>query len=209
MQEKPSVTEAGKPKGKWNFFDPAYIVLVMAVILAMGYAIKISRQNATLQRRGREYSENFNTLCGPHSTQPGDIVPAFKTVDLGGRPAEVGYDGSQKLLIFIFSPMCGVCMHEVPLWNHIAGSAAQNKFRVHGISIDSLADTKKNVIGKDVSFDTLIMPDMPTRRAYRVVSIPQVMIVSSHGTVEWVYYGSMTQDKLTELQSKLKEGGRS
>jgi len=77
------------------------------------------------------------------------------------------------------------------------------KITVRGISIDSFEDSNRNVTGKDISFNMLIMPDMSTRRAYRVVSIPQVMIVSENGRVEWVHYGAMTQDKVLDLHSKL------
>jgi peroxiredoxin len=208
MPESAIITEMGKTKSKWVYFDPAYAMLVLAVVLAVVYAIRVSRQNSDLQKKGREYNENFNTLSGPHSTQLGDLVPAFKTVDLEGKVAEFVYNGTQKNLIFIFSPMCGVCAHEIPLWNHIAKLAVQNQITVCGLSIDSLEDTKKNAVGKDISFDLLIMPDMPTRRAYRVVSIPEVLIVSSQGSVEWVHYGALTQDKLNDLQSKLKESDR-
>jgi peroxiredoxin len=202
MQEESIVAEAEKTRSVWKAFDPAYVILIIAVVVAIAYSVMVSRKNSALQTREREYS---GTLCGPQTTQIGDIVPAFKTVDLPGRQAEVLYDGTRKSLFFIFSPMCSTCEHEVPLWNALVSIAASKKFTVRGISIDSLEDSRKNVIGKNISFVVLIMPGMPTRRAYRVASIPQVMIVSEHGTVEWVHYGAMTQEKVADLQSKLKE----
>ncbi len=204
MQEESIVAEADKPRSKWKAFDPAYAILVIAVVLAIAYSVKVSRKNSALQAKEREYS---GTLCGPQTTQMGDIVPAFRTTDLQGRQAEVLYDGTKKFLFFIFSPMCGTCEHEIPLWNALVETTISEKIAIRGISIDSLEDSRKNVVGKNISFDMLIMPGMPTRRAYRVVSIPQVMMISEHGTVEWVHYGAMTQDKVAEIQSKLKEGG--
>ncbi len=200
MEEKPVIAEVEKPRSKWRAFDPAYAMLVIAVVIATTYSVKVSRENAALQKREREYS---GTLFGPQTAQSGDIVPAFKTTDLQGRQVEIVYDGAKRFLFFIFSSMCGACEREIPLWNALAKAETSKKFSIRGISIDSLEDSKKGVIGKDISFDVLIMPDMPTRRAYRVVSIPQVMIVSEHGTVEWVHYGGMTQDKIAELKSKL------
>lgn len=204
MQRVPIIAEVENLKKKWRAFDPAYVILLVAVALAITYAVMISRENSALRMREREYS---GTLCGPQTAQSGDIVPAFKTSDLQGRQAEVIYDGTRKFLFFIFSPICGTCQHEIPLWNALVETATSKKITVHGISIDSFEDSGKDVAGKDISFDILIMPDMPTRRAYRVVSIPQVMIISEHGTVEWVHYGAMTQDKVAELQSRLSGGG--
>jgi peroxiredoxin len=145
-------------------------------------------------------------LCGPQTTQIGDIAPAFKAINLQGSRIEVIYDGSRKFLFFIFSPSCGTCEREIPLWNALVPMADSKKIAVRGISIDSIEDSSRNVAGKDISFDVLIMSDMPTRRAYRVVSIPQVMMVSEHGTVEWVHYGAMTQDKVIDLHSRLTGG---
>ena len=204
MEEESVITEVEKPGSKWRAFDPAFAILVIAVVIAIIYAVKVSRENSALQKREREYS---GTLSGPQTAQSGDIVPAFKTIDLQGHQVEIVYDGTKKFLFFIFSPMCGVCEHEIPLWNGLAETTASKKIEIRGISIDSLEDSKESAVGKDISFDILVMPDMPTRRAYRVVSIPQVMIVSEHGTVEWVHYGVMTQDKVAELQSKLGRSG--
>jgi peroxiredoxin len=200
MEEAPVVAEVEKPGSKWKAFDPPFAILVIAVVIAITYAVKVSRENSALQKREREYS---GTLSGPQTAQSRDIVPAFNAIDLQGRQIEIVYDGTRKFLFFIFSPTCGVCEHEIPLWNGLAKTTTSKKVEIHGISIDSLEDSKESVVGKDISFDTLIMPDMPTRRAYRVISIPQVMIISEHGTVEWVHYGAMTQDKVAELQSML------
>jgi peroxiredoxin len=204
MEEEPVVAEVEKPGGKWRAFDPAYAILVIAVVIAITYAVKVSRENSALQKREREYS---GTLSGPQTAQSGDIAPAFRTADLQGHQVEIAYGGTKKFLFFILSPMCGSCEHEIPLWNALAGTTTSKKIEIRGISIDSFEDSQKSLIGKDISFDTLIMPDMPTRRAYRVISIPQVMIVSEHGTVEWVHYGAMTQDKVAELRSRLGGSG--
>jgi len=200
MMEESSVAGMGRPRRNWKVFDPAYVTLVIAVVIAVTYAAKVSRKNSMLQLGRSEYP---GTLCGPQTAQTGDIVPAFKTFDLQGHQTEVAYDGTKKFLFFIFSPMCGACNHEIPLWNALVKPATSKKFAVRGISIDPPENSKGYVVGKDISFEVLIMPDMPTRRAYRVVSIPQVMIVSENGIVEWVHYGAMTQGKVAELQSRL------
>lgn len=207
MQGEPSVANADKSMSKWKKLDLAYITLVMAVVLAVTYAVKVSRRNSALQGQVAAQQllllKSEGTLSGPPGALSGDIVPAFKTTDLQGRPAEVTYDGTKKSLLFIFSPGCGSCEHGLPLWNSLAPIAASKKFAVRGISIDALEHSKKLLADKEVSFEVLIMPDMTTRRAYRVISIPEVMIVSEHGAVEWVHYGGLDQNKVNELHAKL------
>lgn len=204
MQKESVVAGLENPTSKRKVFDPAYAILVVAIVLTLTYAVKVSREKAVLQARAQEYS---GTLCGPQTIQEGDIVAAFEATDLQGQWRKIAYGGTKRALFFIFSPMCSTCEHEIPLWNSLAEIAASKTLTVQGISIDSLEDSRKNAVGKHISFDMLIMPDMPTRRAYRVVSIPQVILVSGHGTVEWVHYGRMTQNKLAELQAKLRDEG--
>jgi len=81
MQEESTIAGPEEPKTRWRAFDPAYVVLVIAATLASTYLVKVSRKNSALQIREIEYS---GTLCGPQTTQVGDIVPAFKTVDCRG-----------------------------------------------------------------------------------------------------------------------------
>jgi len=84
MQTEPVVHEVEKTRSRWRVFDPAYIMLVTAVVLAITFSVRVSRKISALQIREREYS---GALCGPQATQVGDIVPAFNTVDLQGHTA--------------------------------------------------------------------------------------------------------------------------
>jgi peroxiredoxin len=143
-------------------------------------------------------------LCGPQSLQAGDIVPAFKTVDLRGQPYEVAFNGSTKTLIFVFSAACDVCAQEIPAWNALSAKLNSKKYVARGISIDSLEDASKNLAGKNLQCEVSVMPDAAILRAYRVVSIPVFMIVSEQGVVEWSHYGAMTKEKVKELVSKIE-----
>src|SRR5215831_1672503 len=86
---------------KWKVLDLAYVLLVLSVIVAMVFVIRLSRQNSSLKS---ELGRTTGTLCGPQSAERGDLVPAFRTIDLAGREAEVVYVGlNKKSVLFIFS----------------------------------------------------------------------------------------------------------
>jgi peroxiredoxin len=176
-------------------------VLLLGISIAVGLIITLSRDKARLRS---ELANTSGTLCGPQSAQIGDILPAFKAAGMDGAWTEVEYDGSHRYLFVIFSPVCGVCDHELPAWNRVAKAAESINIIVRGISLDPLDETRRNLKEKQVDFETLIMPGMSIRRAYRVVSIPQIMIVSASGYVEWVHYGAMTSGKEEELLSRLR-----
>jgi peroxiredoxin len=190
-------------KGMLRKFDPIYAILMVAVLIAVGFNIVLSRQLRTVKARPGDVT---GTLAGPPQAQPGDMVPAFKTVDLQGKPSGVVYDLSKKYLLYVFSPSCEVCKHELPMWGSIAADARAKQWSVFAVSIDPLELTQAELKNQNLGFDVLIMPNMALRRAYRVVSIPQVMLVNARGVVEWVHYGALKQDDITELLTKINSG---
>jgi peroxiredoxin len=192
----------GKPR-KFVVFDLAFIILLIAAAVAVAFVVKLARQNAQLKTGMAEIS---GTLAGPQSAEVGDIVPGFKTTDLAQQPTEIVYDGSTKFLIFIFSPECGTCVVELPDWNRIASEARGLGYTVRGISLDPLDASRKNLASRNISFDILIMPDRSIQRAYRVVSIPEVLLVSGQGKIEWAHYGAMSRQTTEELLAKLRSG---
>lgn len=181
--------------------DIEYVMLVAAVLIAGFCAVKLWRENSSLRLAMKKSPE---TLCGPQSVQVGDIVPPLNTVDTTGRPVNLGFNDSKKSLLIIFSAGCGTCVDQIPIWNRISVKAVSKKYVVLGISIDSLEDTQRSLSDKNFGFDILIMPNMPAARAYRVVSIPIVMIISARNTVEWFHYGAMGADEVWAILSKIE-----
>ena len=193
---------SSKQTKRSSLFDAANIILLIALAVAIGCIVNLSRDKASVKRStvGVE-----GTLSGPQSSQVGDILPPFKSVNLSEEPAEINYDGSSKYLLFIFSPKCDVCEHEIPTLNKLSSRLRASGYQVKGISIDSINESRQNLKDKELAFETLIMPNMAVQRTYRVVSIPQIMLVSSKGQVEWVHYGALTDDKTTSLLSKVSK----
>jgi peroxiredoxin len=191
-----------KPR-KFVVFDLAFIILLIAAVVAIVFVVRLTKENARLKAA---LSDVSGTLAGPQSAEVDDIVPGFKTTDLAQRPTEIVYDGSTKSLIFIFSPTCGTCVVELPNWNRIASEALGLGYTVRGISLDPLDASRKNLASKNISFDILIMPDRSIQRAYRVVSVPEVLLVSGQGRIDWVHYGAMTEQTVEELLGKIRGG---
>lgn len=76
----------------------------------------------------------------------------------------------------------------------------RKNYIVLGLSIDS-EDTIADLSKVDVNFEVCVMPSKPVQRAYRVVAVPLVMLVSPQGSVEWVHYGALSDDKTKEISS--------
>jgi predicted transcriptional regulator len=76
---------------------------------------------------------------------------------------------------------------------------------VRGISVDSSDETKAYFNGED-GIPTLIIPVQTFKRAYRVREVPQTILLSDQGVVEWVHAGVLSEDEVKELLSKVRPG---
>ena len=182
----------------------ANTLLIVSVIIAFIFLFAQSRNNSKLKEEKNKLMSTVmtmsGTIAGPPSVQVGHIVPSFEAVSLEGKPTSIVYNGSSKYLLYIFSPRCSVCITQFPNWNQIASRAKLKNYTVIGLSIDS-EDTKANLSKVDKNFEVCLMPSKPVQRAYRVLAVPLVVLVSQHGNVEWVHYGALSDDKTKEISS--------
>jgi hypothetical protein len=177
-----------------RFVDPAYIVLVVGLLVFGGWNVRLAIERRALVR---QVSANQPGLSGAATCQVGDLVPAITTVTADGVPTLVSYDGPRRHLLFIFDPRCGVCEHDSPLWKQLSAEAASKGLLVRWVSLAPAAVTKAAEARFASQTDLVLMPDFGTQRAYRVTSVPQVLIVSPAGRVEWVHNGALS-DRLRE-----------
>jgi len=198
--------EGESPANRTRRLLVANTLLLSSLLLAFVFLFAASRSNSKLREERNRLKSSLTimsgTIAGPPSIEVGDIVPSFEAVTLNGKPASILYDGSSKYLLYIFSPRCGACLEQFPNWNRLTSLHNRENLRIIGLTIDS-EDTEAHLRNMDRKFDVYLMSNKPVQRAYRVVAIPLVMLVSPQGNVEWVHYGGLSEDKLKELSSLL------
>jgi hypothetical protein len=194
------VHEKNRNTAARRFVDLSYVILVVAVLIALVFIVLLSRENLKQRRVQAQLKSRLasamGTISGSPEAQKGDIVPGFEGVSLSGKPARVVYDGRSKYVLFIFSVQCDACLDEIPTWNSIVRRIKNEKYIVLG-----MIEGSSSVTVPPVDFDLVPIPDMSVQRAYRVVAVPQVMVVSENGKVEWVHYGTLSDPTTTELLS--------
>jgi peroxiredoxin len=193
------LTTCNQQKGQASQID--HLLLVVALLISAFSVVWLWRENASLRTALKRSPES---LWGPQALQVGDIVPTLDTIDTRGRAARISFREAKRSVVIIFSTGCDVCEEEIPVWNRLATWALSSDYPVVGISIDSLAQTQQYIINKNLAFNTLIMPGKPALRAYRVVSVPVVMIVSSRNAIEWLHYGAIGTTNLSQVMSMVE-----
>lgn len=181
-------------------FDTAYLALV-ATVLLLGWAnIGLSRETAAFREQVRALSPG---LSGGPAPEIGDILPSLQTVDSSGRPVTLKYDGSRRYLLFLFLPSCEACGRAARESLSIVREAQVRDVQVVYISLASSKATKPFLPNLPSDGAVLILPSRAHQRAYRVTAVPQFMLVSPIGEVEWLYNGVMPSEVGESLRSKL------
>jgi hypothetical protein len=128
---------------------------------------------------------------------------------LSGRQKTIQYEAGGLQLLLVYDPRCGVCAGEVPLWKSLAAEAAVLGVAVLWISLAEPDVTRKGLARDDLDIDPLIMTDTGMQRAYRVASIPQVLVVSPPGRVKWAHHGALLPPMQDSLREALIDSPRS
>lgn len=182
------------------------IILGVCVVLALCFMWLVLKQKDKLNRENLaiklELQKSANGSIGEARAQKGDLFPSLDAFNSEGKRTAIAYDGSSRYLLFFFSPECGTCLNQFPLWNEIAMRAKARGDRVIGISSGSKKDTATKLPSE--SFELVGIQDMAVFRAYRVAMMPMVVVASPQGRAEWLHYGPLTNDDVKELVSYLE-----
>lgn len=186
-------------------FDLAYAILVVGIgVLSWANVSLLAERRALAQRLG-----SMSTgLTGQIEIKAGDLVPGFVGATLAGKSEPVSYDGTRRYLLLVFDPRCGVCSREAPSWRDLGVQAEARGLTVRWVSLASAEMTRAGLKRDGVSADAVIMPDLGTQRAYRVASVPELLVVSSAGRVEWAHNGAMSEQDKAQLRQTM-DGERS
>jgi peroxiredoxin len=177
------------------------IILMLTTAIAVFFLVLVTKENDRLKTEAAQFN---GALAGPPTAQVGDILLPFNSVDLEDQQARLAYNGTVKHLLFIFSPRCSVCLSQIPVWNNLTIQAKSKNIKVLGLSLDSGEAAKSYLRDVKLDFDVVAMPNKAIQRAYRTVSLPQVVLVSPNGIVEWVHYGELSESVALDLRSKIE-----
>jgi peroxiredoxin len=174
-------------------------ILIASIIIALIWIVLLFITNTRLRRERTELLSRLSgQLAGAPSAQVGDVVPQFEGRSPDDTQSNVVYEATSKYLFFIFSPLCEVCTSEFPTWNEIGSDATSHGYKVIGLATYSESALQSTPAH---NFGVVVFPSMAIQRAYRIVAVPTVMVVSGSGRIDWIQSGKLSKDKIKELLS--------
>lgn len=175
-------------------------MMALAVLLAVagieiGYLISVNRGLVA----------QFTADARKESTfVVGDQVLAVTGFDIDGRRLSVSMREARRTLLVTVSSGCPACQRSVNAFRQIGEAAGERGFRVVFVGRDYLPEfVKSEMAGLP---GTIIVE--PTYRGYnsaRLRRVPQAVIISSEGIVEFAQAGELTPEKLTLMLDAIRE----
>ena len=132
----------------------------------------------------------------------GDIVDPFAITTLDGKSAELNYpDSTRKYLLFVFSTTCPHCEKNYSRWSAISDSIRGTGCDVIGVSVHSVDQTQTYVKSKAGGFQTVCVTDTSFGRRYKIVGVPETILIRGNRTVEKSWIGELTADNIKEIEA--------
>ncbi len=113
-----------------------------------------------------------------------------------------GKDG-RKTVVMIFSPQCGYCRENMPIWNEIISKADKSLFRI--VAASSIAEGAKEFVEayEFKGIPILIEPEPRSKVEYVMYLTPQTILVDQTGKIERVWIGPVQNEKKSEIETSL------
>lgn len=160
--------------------------------------------NILLIIQNRNLRNNSSTTSREIVLQEGKIVKPISGVDIEGKKQsfEWGTD-ERKTLMMIFSPRCGYCHENMPMWNEIIDKADKSSFRI--VAASSVPDgTKEFAEEYQMKNIPIIAETNPGIKVdYVMYLTPQTVLLKPNGEVEKVWIGPIQDGIKTEIESYL------
>src|SRR5467141_5278142 len=109
-------------------------------------------------------------------------------------------DSAARQVLFIFNTTCPFCLATIPVWKRLADSLGRlGSVQVLAISLDTRDTTRHYVAEHAVQYRVLTFPQRKLERLYRVVAVPQTVVLDWTGTVLYAKTGTLDSASLDSV----------
>jgi thiol-disulfide isomerase/thioredoxin len=132
----------------------------------------------------------------PQAPEKGDMVPAFETLAVDGKPSKLDFPKGSKTVLLFFLSSCPVCHKMIPEWNSAFERRPRN-LKVVGVIMDQEPPGFFGTLS--IAFPVVRSPGREFLRSLNVNRAPVTLRVGEGGRIEDVALGLVDPIRLGEL----------
>jgi peroxiredoxin len=174
---------------------PRTIVSVTTLVLVASVAL-----NVLLAYRVRDLATGRSARAVDYRLKTGTVVPAIEAKRLDGKQSLISYkDAKQPTVLYVFTPPCIWCARNMDNFKTLLDQEKGN-YRFIGVSLSEtgLAEyVGKNAL--NIPVYSGLSPE--TRRAYKLGSTPQTIVVSADGEVLQDWAGAYVGEQQKQIEA--------
>jgi thiol-disulfide isomerase/thioredoxin len=140
-------------------------------------------------------------IAPPQAPARGDVVPAFETMGIDGKPWKVDFPRGSTTVLLFFLSSCPSCHKMIPEWNR-AYERRSKDVKVVGILLDQEPPGFWSSIA--IAFPVLRSPGRELLRALNVNRVPLTLRVGEGGRIEDFAVGVTDPIRIGELFAPAK-----
>lgn len=135
----------------------------------------------------------------------GDQVTTVPLLSLSGESLELkGSGNSRPLLLYVFSPTCGICRETLPSWKEIFPEAESLSAEVLGLSVLDPPTTQQYVDQNDMPWRVYCLAGRDGYEALRVHHVPLTAVLERSGRVAWAKTGRLDDQDREDILEALR-----
>jgi thiol-disulfide isomerase/thioredoxin len=136
------------------------------------------------------------TAGPPLTPSKGDVVPAFETLGIDGKPSKVDFPKGSKTVLLFFLSGCPSCHKMIPEWNRAYARRAKD-LKVIGVIMDQEPPGFWGTM--PIAFPVLRSPGRTFLSSLNVNRAPLTLRIGSGGQVDDLALGIVDPIRLGEL----------
>jgi peroxiredoxin len=136
----------------------------------------------------------------PPALKIGEVVPPLEGRGVDGTAARLTYAGAgRSTVLYVFSPSCPWCRRNLPNIRQLVAQRG-DRYRFVGVS-SSDAGLAAYVVHNGLKFPVYTAIPDAVRRAYKLGSVPQMLVIDTDGRVVKNWRGAFTGPNENEIEA--------
>jgi peroxiredoxin len=135
----------------------------------------------------------------------GAVAPEIALPTLGGGTFRLSQERGHPVVLVFWASWCGPCMHELPSVQRVNATLhAPHTARIVAVNTEGNAEAALGAVQRLGLTMPIALDDGSASQAYKVMTIPQTVIVDAAGKVATVIRGSATEDELARAIARIE-----
>ena len=173
-------------------------ILLVSALMGIVFCVILVRRNQNLVA---QFQQIEGSDLADETMKKGDLVPGFSGKTLEGNFLKLSFDQQQTVtLLLVISPDCSACDDEVlEWWPQLATDPRLEVLRPTMVALSG-AEVLLNKYPEEFLVGRIMTsPQAGFRRAYRIDTIPTVVLVSPAGEIVWYSLGGIDEGVFEQL----------